>query len=144
MKTCARLRELKFFGIRMVEVRQRPHDGRYELYVIGVRLLYVYVSSVVDMETADIGQPMESASALEHGTAISDDVDGEENETKRPRIEDEQVEVGNGYTPCKVLPKVLHYRPREFAPKKFAVAKPSVSMKGHTAFLTFASCPIHK
>ncbi len=28
MKTCEKLRELKFHSIRMIEVRQRPYDGR--------------------------------------------------------------------------------------------------------------------
>jgi hypothetical protein len=29
IKTCEKLRELKFHSIRMIEVRQRPYDARY-------------------------------------------------------------------------------------------------------------------
>jgi tRNA A58 N-methylase Trm61 len=29
IKTCDKLRELKFHSIRMMEVRQRPYDARY-------------------------------------------------------------------------------------------------------------------
>ena len=38
MKTCEKLRELGFHSIRMIEVRQRPFDGRLVVVTLNTEL----------------------------------------------------------------------------------------------------------
>jgi len=149
MKTCESLRAAGFYSVRMIEVRTRPFDAR-----------------VVQLETPDVGRPWTASSVVDLDSAISilskteetgDLDDGGENEddtiTKKQKIEDcksavvldNDVEVssdvisGEKGRAATGRRKQLKIPP---APHSVLCARPSRSMKGHSAFLTFGYSPI--
>jgi tRNA (adenine57-N1/adenine58-N1)-methyltransferase catalytic subunit len=118
MKTCDKLRELGFHSIKMFEVRQKPHTAFN-----------------ISMETADIGQP-DSAGTC--GVAREE----EEPTSKKTKREDGSSSgADSSLTICGGGTGGKHYRPRTLPGVPVKVARPDATMKGHTAYLTFATAP---
>lgn len=128
IKTCDKLRELGFHSIRMFEVRQKPHTA-YK----------------ISLDVADIGQKLESKYSFPTDIKHEDvekvsEKEEEEHTAKKLRLED-------GSSTAPVSTEVLHsasmkhYRPRTLPPVSVSVARPDATMKGHTAYLTFATAP---
>ena len=138
VKTCEKMREEGFHSINMIEVRQRPFDGR-----------------VNNLEIADIGT--DSTSAKKEG-------DTEEKNTNEGTVEevgndnndhidddDEDDNEDDDDVPSKrskknedeTVPKkkAPYWTPKPLKTIEKQVARPLQDMKGHTAFLYFGICP---
>lgn len=117
-KGCDKLRALGFHSIRMLEVRQRPYDGR-----------------VIEMETLGMGLSEEeerrAASSLGDPDCINQKWEVEDPSAKRARVSEE------------ALTKRERNRPKSSVSGSYTscMARPIFTMKGHTAFLTFAVRP---
>eukprot|EP01039_Chlorochromonas_danica_P010161 gene10161-11245_t len=117
-KGCDKLRALGFHSIRMLEVRQRPYDGR-----------------VIEMETLGMGlsEEEERRAATSQGDpdCINQKWEVEDPQAKRARVSEE------------VLTKRERNRPKSSVCGSYTscMARPIFTMKGHTAFLTFAVRP---
>jgi hypothetical protein len=140
MKTCEKLRELKYHSIRMQEVRQRPYDGR-----------------VIDIETLDLGlEPSSSTSAESqkpnnknnsgNSSCGSSGESGDDESRKRKAESD----VSGSITETVDTSTMNKTEYRTFCQPRSSVngvhpmkiARPIAQMKGHTAFLTFAVGPL--
>ncbi len=129
--TCAKLRELKFTNIRMIEFRQRPYDGRE-----------------FDLENIDLGEEAVAVSAA----IAQSEAQNEENTGKEEEEQEEGGQVVEGSPTKKRKSEVLPSAPRSrqapqvtappLAPTTWRFARALPSMKGHTAFLTFAKSPL--
>lgn len=140
MKTCDKLIELGFYNIRMFESRHKAYDVRNVL-----------------VEEADLGQ-----ANIDHDTYISDKPTFtlSENELFQFLKEDEIIELESplkkirseeateadidkeSIIPDKFKRTYFNYKPMESSRKQ--LSKPVASIKGHTAFLTFACAPTHE
>jgi tRNA methyltransferase complex GCD14 subunit len=190
MKTCDKLRECGFHSIRMMEVRQRPYDGRRHPFETvdlgigeGIRPAEVDTSAsaltgskdgtngsnsgseedvtsgcaVKRKAEADIGttdavdgtlskknkvelsDPGSSSSSKEPGNEIVSAVSAEADaETDEERIAREEEELKRAVYLKRLAGKyVLPTMPV----KEVLIGRPLSTMKGHTAFLTFAVRP---
>lgn len=171
IKTCAKLRELSFHSIRMVEVRQRPLDGRK----IEFETLDLGLGAEEEIEnTKSIHDPtnehqhwkirptydVPAASAKNNGkherveeeieAGAGDDAKSEQDEENNPskrikadvdQSEVQQAEQSEDQRPYKGRPPRNQPRSSVNGTYSMAVARSIPSMKGHTAFLTFAIRP---
>jgi hypothetical protein len=216
MKTCEKLRELKFHSIRMMEVRQRPFDARVvELDTIdlglskegellnnrstrdrtGVHQTHKPSSLGVPVFVPNSAAAVSNSDALATSGSFSDVVQNRNEEVKasastgghrRKKIKfmngsdlpgdisdenDDDAEAGdetNESAKCSKsngdvneviyeqgsmtdaqfhsLQNRIRNRPTSAVNGTYQmhVARPLSSMKGHTAFLTFAMCPLGK
>jgi len=126
IRTFEALRREGFHTIRMMEVRQRPFDGRHveidqmDLGLSGAGAgveegLAVAAGGVVAEDGAD-STSVAATDATSEGTANGNKV--------HPRLQDSGIQPP--------------YKPSKFPPRTTNVARAVSSMKGHTAFLTFA------
>jgi len=151
--TCAMLREKRFTNIRMVEIRQRPSDGRE-----------------IQFENIDLGTASATASATAADTSIEnekkyvekvteeeEEVEEEENYYAYPKKRKREAEAEGGATGASSssssnnLGTERVVRPRQTPQVAQKPALPDTtwrvcrhlpSMKSHTAFLTFAQAPL--
>lgn len=149
--TCEKLRELHFTNIRMVEIRQRPADGR-EIAFENIDLGTVAVESAA---------PSPSATTQVKTETGTEDGDGdEEGENyyaypirKKRKRESENASVAAASSSSSSSGGADADAPRSRqtpqVPKKpsapdttFRVCRHLPSMKSHTAFLTFACSPL--
>lgn len=129
MKTCEKLRELKYHSIRMQEVRQRPYDGR-----------------VIDIETLDLGLTPTDDKKPVSGSNDNSSSGGESGDESRKR-KAEGAEEDTEAVDTSAMNKTEY---RTFCQPRSSVngvhpmkiARPIAQMKGHTAFLTFAVGPL--
>jgi hypothetical protein len=126
IRTFEALRREGFHTIRMMEVRQRPFDGRH-----------VEIDQM-DLGLSGAGAGVEEGLAVAAGGVVAEDgadstsvaatdatSDGTANGNKvHPRLQDSGIQPP--------------YKPSKFPPRTTNVARAVSSMKGHTAFLTFA------
>jgi len=122
MKTCDKLRELGFHSIKMFEVRQKPHTA-----------------FSITMETADIGQPMCDGSSSSATTDGEEDKEG--HTAKKAKLENGSAATTNALAGAPSTGAAKHFRPRTMSGVPVKVARPDAMMKGHTAYLTFATSP---
>jgi tRNA (adenine57-N1/adenine58-N1)-methyltransferase catalytic subunit len=151
-KTCAKLRELQFHSIRMVEVRQRPFEGRSSLFFPHSLIRHRSIS----FPTPDLGRKEIDSSTSANTTA-------EEGKDNSEHVEEVFAEDASGAPdgagvdeedPMAAAPegneeeadpkgkrKRNTYETRALPPQDYLVSRSLTPMKGHTAFLTFAVCP---
>lgn len=174
MKTCDRLREHGFHSIKMLEVRQRPFDGRkhpFETVDLGLdsrengenvegngenvegaagngeigdekgakrQLVESDENSSKKARIDDIAESSSSSSKLENEVGNKVEEVEREAETEEARIEREELEMKQLIYMKRMANKyVLPTMPV----KEVLIARPLSTMKGHTAFLTFAVRP---
>lgn len=158
IKTCAKLRELGFYSIKMIEARQRPYEGKQiELEVVdmGQPIPGIPDSVLVDVDTLSNASDTPIIATSDHnGTKVNSEKadDAEDSHiTKRMKIEastesnDAPINIHHPRYDAATgtfRPRMVHYKPRKNIPAiDTGLAKSDVTMKGHTAFLTFATCP---
>lgn len=154
MKTCQKLREVGCHSIYMIEVRQRPHDGR-----------------IIQMETMDLGTDAALESAVNRyqdqklGSSTIEKEDDNEVGVKRQRLNEDDIEdsvklssdsdmmvvdlKSTGISNDTALKEKsgqsnsqnAKYVAKPMPKREAHVCRPMGSMKGHTAFLTFAMSP---
>ncbi len=89
------------------------------------------------METADIGQS--DVLVMPDLNSVACHLTDNENSYC---ANDTSIQIDESFeNPDHKRVEFKHYKPRYFPPTQFIAAKPSITMKGHTAFLTFATCP---
>lgn len=134
IKAVERLRELGFHSIRMIEARQRPYDGR-----------------VAHLDTLCLGLEPDEERAVNASEGVVQ---------RQHYLEDEEVQPGSkrarpaegttggvggttGITSGGAIGDRERNRPKSSVSGwcTSSVARPLFSMKGHTAFLTFAVRP---
>ena len=191
MKTCDRLRECGFHSIRMIEVRQRPYDGRRHPFETvdlgfgeGIRVPPKVsdpgsvVTEMKGLEEEDSSAPSEDCSTSNGKTAVSSKR-GASNDAvqntpaKKAKIDDSLVSTSSSKIvegtsekdevtahpvaeteesrialvaqelrqaiylkrmSCKYVVPIMPV-------KEMLIGRPLSTMKGHTAFLTFAVRP---
>jgi hypothetical protein len=132
----------------MIECRQRPFDGRlhdFEVLQLGDSrppvLDYAQLASTRDNNNVKSSEPVsndeEDGESGEEQEQAQDEEDTEATATKKRKQDaiagDSVGQKKKGNNRAIVLPAMEHvYKP---------VARPITSMKGHTAFLTFAFTP---
>ena len=196
MKTCNRLRECGFHSIRMIEVRQRPFDGRKHLFEsvdlgLGewqrISPLTTATNDSVGKDNLDeeviVGGSEEKRTEIEkekekeeekedslHNTNFSGkrllaEALIENNSNKKSKLEDSSDEIDSSRRSKKIEIDIetdeekisrelrelreINYSERMASKyviptmpvKEVLIARPLSSMKGHTAFLTFAVRP---
>jgi tRNA methyltransferase complex GCD14 subunit len=186
MKTCDKLRECGFHSIRMMEVRQRPYDGRrhpFETVDLGIgegirpaeadtsasaltgskdgsngsnsgseedvtsggavkrkaeanaEITDSVDSTLSKKSKVELSDPGSSSSSKAKGDEVSAEADAE---TDEERIAREEEELKRAVYLKRLAGKyVLPTMPV----KEVLIGRPLSTMKGHTAFLTFAVRP---
>jgi tRNA methyltransferase complex GCD14 subunit len=186
MKTCDKLRECGFHSIRMMEVRQRPYDGRrhpFETVDLGIgegirpaeadtsasaltgskdgsngsnsgseedvtsggavkrkaeanaEIIDSVDSTLSKKSKVELSDPGSSSSSKAKGDEVSAEADAE---TDEERIAREEEELKRAVYLKRLAGKyVLPTMPV----KEVLIGRPLSTMKGHTAFLTFAVRP---
>jgi len=122
-KTCEKLRELGFYDIRMVEVRQRPYDTRQ-----------------VTVESANLGhesltneiKSIDNNSVDE--TSVSNNNHQSDSEINPP---DKRLKINENNK----VDKWKAFKSGHLSGYPMLITKPENTIKGHTAFLTFAVRP---
>lgn len=174
MSTCEKLRSLGFYGIRMVEARQKPCDGRsvnIETMDLGFDMIDTFNnptlpdpvvvdisassdasnSSAMEIEVDEVeigckrhrnegAAPVDAISSSNTGEGIDENNIGE-SVPKKP-VQERTGGPGSG----KGIGGGGAYRNKntpknDLPPLNMMVAIPAMSMKGHSAFLTFALRP---
>ena len=143
IKTCEKLRELKFHSIYMIEVRRRPFDARNHRF-----------------ENADVGRSsgdgpqvsssVEAESVVEEteGSALdtalgkrklqdSDIADKEDDGSEKVDVKNSEKDKG----PKKIYMDFTAKKTSSMPTTDVFIARPVHTIKGHTAFLTFAVAP---
>lgn len=141
MKTCEVLESLGFYNITMIEVRQRPYDGRLN-YLENVDL------GLDDGRVVNDGYGADIADAT-NDEAMDNDKDESDHDDEKESIDDElhddeqpkKKQRNEKESKKESKPPVKLYRPRRMIPTRMSVARSIPIMKGHSAFLTFALCP---
>ena len=120
IETCAKLRELGFHSIRMAENKQRTSDAR-----------------VVEVNEVDLGEDRDG-----NGVLLGKD-GGEEEKTSSSTKKRKLDSAPGPSTTCDAGDEYVPYWVKKEMPKRsLRISKPNVTMKGHTAFLTFAFTPV--
>jgi tRNA (adenine57-N1/adenine58-N1)-methyltransferase len=156
IRTCEKLREAGFHSIRMLEVRQRPYDARrhtFETPHVGrdangkvVEMTYKQTSTVRQSESKE-----EKAAKRQK---LNDGDNGDDRNGARGGAYGKESDsaVEEAESNASVLPEEhvkgkvsgwhgSHFYPENPAPTDTVIARPMGSMRGHTAFLTFAVSP---
>ena len=182
MKTCDRLRECGFHSIRMMEVRQRPFDGRKHLFESvdlglgeGQRPLPCTNSEIdtigknsKDQETSKSSDFTDSSKKrsltekiIENDSCkklkTDDNISGEENNSNNNHnsnddsnkivleCETDEEKLLREARDLKQINYLERMASKYVVPimpvREVVIARPLSSMKGHTAFLTFAVRP---
>eukprot|EP00596_Hydrurales_sp_CCMP1899_P006836 CAMPEP_0119045494 /NCGR_PEP_ID=MMETSP1177-20130426/40407_1 /TAXON_ID=2985 /ORGANISM="Ochromonas sp, Strain CCMP1899" /LENGTH=393 /DNA_ID=CAMNT_0007017405 /DNA_START=295 /DNA_END=1476 /DNA_ORIENTATION=- len=171
MKTCDRLRECGYHSIRMLEVRQRPFDGRkhtYETVDLGLEDHGMEPSSNGEEHSSSNGMEpspndnteinnrikmkndnnsknldektakKQKIDTADFGSSSSREGDIDENLEEETDIEKEARDLREAIYLKRMANK---YVTPVLPTKEVMIARPVSSMKGHTAFLTFAVRP---
>jgi tRNA (adenine57-N1/adenine58-N1)-methyltransferase len=167
MKTCQALREDGFHSIRMMEVRRRPFDGRLtELETPDLGLTNTTDQGGANQTSSVSGTSPSSSFPVSIDNTSSSGVSSEEPSRKRSRAEEQGaqemnsgVDTGNAclqdaqgrqtsdgegqgsYQPTSETQRApnIGAPPCALPASKSWVLRPHFTMKGHTAFLTFAT-----
>jgi tRNA (adenine57-N1/adenine58-N1)-methyltransferase len=141
MKTCEKLRAEGFHSVRMLEVRQRPYDGRrlaMDTVYLGRGGAVAPVPPALDVPSSSSSSSSSSSNAA--GEQGGDNDEEEEESKKRQRRDDPPAATADA--PVTVVnPYRITYAPPVMPTEEVLVARAMPEMKGHTAFLTFAVRP---
>ena len=145
MKTCESLREEGFCCIKMVEVRQRPFDAKF-----------------VQLDTPDVGRNSNNIVTVDIATGTFEDPvppphkeggqlsgpsSGDRKVVEEDKGDQEEGGLRQGQGESETKSSSSSSRKRKYLkipepPYSLLCARPENSMKGHTAFLTFAYSPL--
>lgn len=131
MKTCEQLRRYGFHSVRMIEVRKRPFDARK-----------------ITFENVNLGRKEDILAMAAHPDGPSDARDSQDTEAGESKKRKEPPCMEDQDPPDGTSEKPFHRSNRNqfgsfyVAPRIVNVARPYNMMKGHTAFLTFATSPL--
>lgn len=150
MKTCEVLRDLGFYNVSTVEVKQRLFDGKYvqlENCDLGQDNLMTSESS--SMVNNDKGSEIEDSLTIKN--SVSTECESSNDEKRQKIIAPEDLEDGleiemntdesQNKKPVYNHNQCHHIKQRKLPPSKLLVSRPVSRIKGHSAFLTFAICP---
>ena len=141
MKTCEKLRAEGFHSVRMLEVRQRPYDGR-RLNMDTVHLGRGGAAPSAPPAAAPAGSSSSSSSSSNIGGGSSSVGDGDDvEESQKRRRREDPPSAGTEAPVAVVNPYRITYAPPVMPTEEVLVARALPEMKGHTAFLTFAVRP---
>jgi hypothetical protein len=131
---------MQFHSIRMVEVRQRPFEGRSP-YLFLLHHFPLSSDRSISFPTPDLGRKeVESKESSEavcvNPISETEEMNEEDDPSPGPEGEDDSNVKGKR--------KRNIYETRTLPPQDYLVSRSLTPMKGHTAFLTFAVCPEKK
>ena len=146
VKTCEKLRECKFHSIYMIEVRRRPFDAknhRFENADVGRSSSNIGQQANRDVSTLPVAEEPD-ASALD--TALGKRKLKDDEEIGNDNNESEQIKLNKNNEKEKgsknrVMDFTATKKVSAMPTTDVLIARPMQTIKGHTAFLTFAIAP---